>query len=261
MSGWCSAGAVGAPQQYTSDADCEACVDKTVSYKTVQFPCSQNVTRTVTKKVPRQVMRKTQVPVSYVENEQRAVVQPVTKYVNVTSYKDVAKQVPITKTRTVMKEKTRIQKVPTTKWVDVEVKFQEPYTQNYVEHETRYERRPFTTSKPVTENVTKYVNVPVTKQRLEERTHYETVMEERNEQVCAPVSRMCTTTVPVYKVVVRPPGQCNPRGAAPLRGAAPTTEGTFNKVDTNNDGVIDRGEFRRGVQRNQIKPVGSGNWQ
>jgi len=257
MSGWCNGNAVGEPQQYVSDADCEDCVEKIKTYKTIQFPCSQNIRQNVTRKVPRQVKKTRQVPVNYVEHETRAVVQPVTKFVNVTSYKDVPRQVPVTKSRTAIREKTRTHQVPVVKWVDVEVKFQEPKTEEYVEHETQYERRPIVTAKPVVQNVTKYVNIPTTKQRLEERTVYETVMEDQTEQVCEPVKKMCTTVVPVYKLVVRPPGQCN----------SPLVESEFDKLDPNVDTAkIEIPEEQRRASRSQQprrngRTRAVGNWQ
>jgi len=216
-----------------NDADCEACVDKSISYKTVQFPCTRSFQQMVTTRVGRQVPVTAQVEEKYMANEQVAVQQPVTKFVNRTEYRTVNEAVPVEAYETVMEDFTMKKKVPKTTWVEVDVNYKRPVQKKVFKTVTRQKQVPMQKTVPVQSMQTVYMNRPIERTRTVNRTVNKTVFEDVQRPVCRSETKMCSTRVPVYKVTVRPPGQCRPRGI---------TE-NFNQVDSNNDGVVDRQEF------------------
>jgi len=243
---------------YTSDAanlgaaggidnDCEACVDKSVSYKTVQFPCTRSYQQMVTSRVGRQVPVTAQVEEKYMTTEQVAVQKPVTQYVNRTTYKTVNQAVPVETYHTVMEDFTMKKKIPKTTWVEVDVNYKRPVQKKVMTTRTVQKQVPEVRAEPVQTMRTVYMNRPVERSRMVNRTINKTVYEDVQRPVCRSETKMCSTRVPVYKVTVRPPGQCRPRGI---------TE-NFNQVDTNNDGVIDRQEFANAQTRAAAQPAAS----
>lgn len=247
MSGWCRtpANASGNANQYNTDIDvrgniddCERCVDKTLSYKTIEFPCTRNSQQMVTEQVARTVQQPETYQENYQEMQQVAMQRPVVEYRNETTYKNVPKRVKVTKTKMEMEDFYVKKRVPKTTWVDVDVKYKRCVPKKYQVTEMRSERVPQVTSKPIRSMKTVYVNKPVTKTRTATRYVNKTVYDNVTRPVCKTETKMCKTQVPVYKVVVRPPGQCR-------QGV---TE-NFDQVDTNNDGVIDAQEFQAAQQR------------
>jgi len=234
MSGWCTGSAAGPPAQYISDADANETVEKQITYKTVQFPCSRNETTTRKYKVPKQVKRTTMVPVSFSEMKTVPTEVNVTKWRNETVWKDVPKQVPVTKSRNAMREVKKMKKVPVTSWVDIPVQFMEPHVETFSKMENVYTSKPVVTQEKVNCRQICEMNVPITKTRMEERNCYSTEWDTVNEQVVGREQRMCQTTVPVYKVVVKAPGRCEDQ-------------------PTNNTGVMSRGEFDQGVRSGELQ--------
>merc|ERR1719436_37090 len=185
-------------------------VDLKVSTQKVTVPCTRNVYKQYTQKVPRIVREKVPRTVKYVDMEKRTktvpytmtrtetryrndvqtykepFTHPVTKMVSVktkqprTIYVDVVKQVPKTEMKTTMISKTKNVRVP----YQVNLK------------ETKYS------------TVTEQVPVNKTKVVLEDRV--KTVFDTQVRTRCVPVTKMVSKQIPVYTVVAKPAGSCPP---------------------------------------------------
>merc|ERR1719166_135602 len=221
------------------DEDCEDCVRTVTNYKTVQVPCTRNVTRTYTIKVPKTVTKQVPKSVPYVDYETRTTTVPVTSLKNETRYRNEQQcyQVPVTKTETVM--------VPTTKKVAKTVYVDVPCTEkryvNKIDYEDRYRTvtKPYTVQVPHTDYVPKTEQVPVKKWKTEYETKYDTIYHDEMRTVCQPVTKMVTKKIPVVTVVPVQPPPVPPHPHPPTPGQIVRR---FNQIDTNNDGVVDVNE-------------------
>lgn len=247
------------PKPYSEDPQCNACVENNLEYKTYKYPCSRMINRTVTVNetkttpVDRQVARK------YTTYEQVRVQEPTTVYKNQVSYQTTRQPTMKKEIHTVMRPKYVTKKVPKVEWVDVKVKYMEPQQEERMVPGFKEEVKPVLKAVPVREMREVVKMKPVEKTCMTTQRTYQTRTVPTTKTVCQEQQYECKVKVPVWKVRVKPRGQCgqnNQLGGAPT---GPVIRENFNQVDSNNDGIIDRREFAAAQQRGQMG--GSHNWR
>merc|ERR1719210_2463527 len=234
------------------DDDCEDCVELRTTYKTVEVPCTRNVTKQYNVKVPRTVSKQIPQTVPYTDIEQRYKTVPVTIMRPETRYKDMQEcyKGPVTKKDTIMVPVTK--KEPRTVWVDVTKTEPRVVSKTVMEDRWWTKKVPYTIQVPETRYKTETEQVPVTKYKTEMETKYETIYTDQVKTVCTPVTKMVRKKIPVVTAVPRQPGACP-------GGFGDNPQAIVDKqymTDTNKDGVVDAREavmqgFREGKTMGQ----------
>jgi len=207
---------------YPLPNDCDDCVQVVRDMKTVQVPCTRNIYKKYTVKVPRQVTE--QVP----------------RNVTYTDYESRQKQVPYTVNRSERRIRMQTEKyqAPVTKYVRTTV----------METKERQVPVPYYVNVPETKYRTVTEQVPVQKTKVEMDNVVKTVYDTQVRTRCVPETKMVTKQIPVYNVVPKRAPPCPPGtdcGGMGNDGDYTMSDHAraFETVDTNKDGVISFGEF------------------
>lgn len=202
--------------------DNDDCVQVVRSTKTVQVPCTINMYKKYTVKVPRQVTEKVPRTVTYTDYETRT------------------KQVPYTVNRSEKRVRTETQKyqVPVTKY----------YKTTVMETRDRQVPVPYYVQVPETKYRTVTEQVPVQKSKVEMDSVVKTVYDTQTRTRCVPKTKMCSKQIPVFRVVAKPAPPCPPETPC---GPDATNEHkeneiVFNTADKNKDGMISYEEYAAG---------------
>jgi len=189
------------------------CVTIVRDIKTVSVPCTRNIYKRYTVKVPRQVTE--QVP----------------RTVSFTEYENREKQVPYTvnKTERRVRMETQTYQVPVTKY----------YRQTVMETRERQVPVPYDVTIPETKYRTVTEKVPVQRSKVQMEEVVKTVYETQTRVRCVPETKMVTKQIPVYNVVARNAAPCPP--VDDIKMSEDRT--SFDRADTNKDNVISFEEY------------------
>jgi len=199
------------------------------THKSVEIPCTRNVTRRYKVSVPKTVQERVPRRVQYTDYETRERQEPFTVKRCETAYREEDQaytvQVPQKVTRMVKVTK----KVPRTVYVDVVT--EEPQESTVMVPETRTRKIKVPYQKEVVDQQYRNVKekVPVTKYRTEYDTVSKTVMEESWRTKVVPVTKLVHKQIPVYNVV--PTGNCGNCDQIDTKAAV---NNTFNSTRESN---------------------------
>jgi len=270
---WCGSGAAPAgygPAPGPDAEDCEDCVETRVHYRSVQVPCTRNVYRTESHKVPRQVSKRVPRQVEFTDFESRTKQEAYTVMRAETRYKNEVQNysVPVKKTEYITVPVTR--KVPKTIMVDQIFQEKREIQKTIMEPRQRTITVPHSVQVPETKYRPVEFKVPVKRYRTEYDTKYETVYDTVARQVCTPVTRMVTKRIPVTTVHARAVAPCPPGGCPPDQ-VATVAVGTSAQaivdqhaaMDADGNGVVDVKEALayRGYQMGGAGPAAGGGYQ
>jgi len=186
--------------------DYDGCFRIVRTNKSVEIPCTRNVTRHYKVSVPKTVQERVPRRVEYTDYETRERQEPYTVKRCETSYREENEpytvQVPQKVTRMVKVTK----KVPKTVYVDVVT--EEPQESTIMVPETRTRKIKVPYQKEIIDQKYRSVTeqVPVTKYRTEYDTVSKTVYEDKWRTKVVPVTKIISKEIPVYNVV--PTGNC-----------------------------------------------------
>jgi len=214
--------------------DHDGCFRVVRTNKSVEIPCTRNVTRRYKVSVPKTVQERVPRRVQYTDYETRERQEPFTVKRCETAYREEDEaytvQVPQKVTRMVKVTK----KVPRTVYVDVVT--EEPQESTVMVPETRTRKIKVPYQKEVVDQKFRNVKeeVPVTKYRTEYDMVSKTVMEESWRTKVVPVTKMVYKEIPVYNVV--PTGNCGNCDQIDTRAAVNNTGETvmFNSNRVSN---------------------------
>jgi len=218
------------------DDDCEDCVELRTTYKTVEVPCTRNVTKHYTVKIPKTVTKQVPCKVPFTDMENRYKTVPVTVMKPETRWKTEQEcyKYPVQKKDTVMVPVTK--KEPRTVWVDVTKTEPRIVTKTVMEDRWRTKKTPYTIQVPETRYKTECEQVPVTKWKTEMKTKMDTIYIDEVKTVCTPVTKMVRKKIPVVTAMPKQPGACP--GEYPGYSDPQAIVDKQYMTDLNKDGVV-----------------------
>jgi len=224
--------------------DHDGCFRIVRTSKSVQIPCTRNVTRRYKVSVPKTVQEKIPRRVEYTDYETRERQEPYTVKRCETAYREADEPYTVQVPQKVIRMVKVTKKVPKTVYVDVVT--DEPQESTIMVPETRTRKIKVPYQKEIIDQKYRSVTeqVPVTKYRTEYDTVSKTVYEDRWRTKVVPVTKIISKEIPVYNVV--PTGNCG------NCGQVDTTAGVKNSVE--NLIVHSNRESNIEVQRPQPSP-------
>merc|ERR1719436_1872877 len=185
-------------------------VDLKVSTQKVTVPCTRNVYKQYTQKVPRIVREKVPRTVKYVDMEKRTKTVPYTTTRTETRYRNDVQSYQAPVTQRVTKMVSVKTKQPRTIYVDVVKQVPKTEMKTTMVNKTKNVRVPYQVNLKETKYSTVTEQVPVNKTKVVTENRVRTVMDTQVRTRCVPVTKMVSKQIPVYSVVAKPAGSCPP---------------------------------------------------
>merc|ERR1719297_120420 len=192
------------------DSDWQNAVDLKVSTQKVTVPCTRNVYKQYTQKVPRVVREKVPRTVKYVDMEKRTKTVPYTTTRTETRYRNDVQTYKEPFTHPVTKMVSVKTKQPKTIYVDVVKQVPRTEMKTTMVTKTKNVRVPYQVNLKETKYSTVTEQVPVNKTKVVVEDRVRTVMDTQVRTRCVPVTKMVTKNIPVYTVVAKPNPGCPP---------------------------------------------------